>query len=37
MKAEIILEKQRLENEVQIAKQSIEIEALNRKNIIYFK
>jgi hypothetical protein len=28
------LEKQRLENEVLIAKQSIEIEALNRKNIL---
>jgi hypothetical protein len=29
-----LLEKQRLENEVIIAKQSIEIEALNRKNIL---
>jgi hypothetical protein len=29
-----ILEKQRLENEVQIAKQSIEIETLNQKNIL---
>jgi len=29
-----LLEKQRLENEVLIAKQSIEIEALNRKNLL---